>query len=454
VLTFLSLLVTLSVLILVHEFGHFFAAKSVGILAPRFSLGFGPRLWGFRVGETEFVLSAIPLGGYVKMAGMEDDEAATALEGGAPVEEVPFERTFDSKPLWARVWVISAGVIMNLLFAVFAFFCIAFFYGERMLPVTRLVPPPAAEATGPAAQLSRIPFGAKVIAVGERPVKTFEDIMAGLAQAPAGPVRLSLEGAQPVSLDLPSDPEARGTLLQAIRPLREPVIESVEPGSAAARAGLRPGDRVRAAGGRPVRTWEEFEKAIQGSPGKPLPLQVQRGATVLAVAATPAADSRKGDDGKTAQVGVLGVRSQNPWVHRDMGFGESVKAGFTNTGSTVVLIADALRKLVTGEISARNMGGLISIGEASGEYARLGLEAFLGFLALFSVNLAILNLLPIPILDGGHLMFLAIEAVRGRPLSVESRIRLSHVGLIIVVGLMLWANGNDVVRLVERYLAN
>ena len=451
-LTILSLLVTLSVLILVHELGHFFAAKSVGILAPRFSLGFGPRLWGFRAGETEFVLSAIPLGGYVKMAGMEDDEAATALEGDGPVEEVPYERTFDSKPLWARVWVISAGVIMNLLFAVFAYFCIAFFYGERLLPDTRLVPPPAVEATSPAAQLAKIPYGAKVTAVGERQVGTFEDLIKALAQAPNGPVQLSLENAAPVTLDLPADPEARGTLLNALQVFRDPVIGGVEKGSAAEAAGLRAGDRVRAAAGQPVRVWEDFEKAIRASPGKPLSLQVQRGAQVVEVTATPRPQTRRGDDGKDVQVGLLGVRSHDPRVHRDLGFFESVKAGFVNTWGTVVLIADALRKLVTGELPARSMGGLLTIGEASAESARQGMESFLVFLALFSVNLAVLNLLPIPILDGGHLMFLAIEAVRGRPLSVETRIRLSHVGLIIVVGLMLWANGNDVVRKVEQLL--
>ncbi len=452
-LTILSTIVVLSILILVHEFGHFFAAKAVGIQVPRFSLGFGKRLWGFHWGETEFVLSAIPLGGYVKMAGMEDDEAAEALEGEGPVEEVDPERTFDSKPLWARALVISAGVIMNFLFAILAYATIAQIYGETQAPAVVGGVDPAAPADV-AALAAPIPMGAKVTAVGDRPVAHFREMAQALEAAPAGPVVLRLENAAPVTLQLPESAEKRMILANTLTPRIPPVLAAVEGGSPAERAGLKVGDRVVEAGGRPIRDWVELVAAIQGSPGKPLPLVVERGGQRVALTATPASVERRSLDREMVQVGRLGAGPQPVDVtHRNVNPIEAIGIGVRETVATTGMLLRTLRQLVTGELSARNMGGLLTIGEASGESARQGLASFLTFLALFSVNLAVLNLLPIPILDGGHLMFLAIEAVRGRPLSIETRIRLSQLGLVIVVGLMLWANGNDVVRLVERYFA-
>jgi regulator of sigma E protease len=453
VLTILSTIVVLSILILVHEFGHFFAAKAVGIQVPRFSLGFGKRLWGFHWGETEFVLSAIPLGGYVKMAGMEDDEAAEALEGEGPVEEVDPERTFDSKPIWARMLVITAGVIMNFLFAILMYAALAQIYGETKVPAVVGGVDPGAPADV-AALAAPIPMGAKVTAVGDRPVAHFRELAQALEAAPAGPVVLRLENAPPVTLQLPRSAEKRMILANTLTPRMPPVISAVEGGSPAQRAGLRADDRVVEAGGRPIRDWVELVAVIQQSAGKPLAMVVERGGQRLAVTATPKVVERRGPGGKTVRVGLLGARQPPGDVtHRRVNPAEALAIGVRETGSTTGLLLRTLKQLMTGELSARNMGGLLTIGEASGESARLGLSAFLSFLALFSVNLAVLNLLPIPILDGGHLMFLAIEAVRGRPLSIETRIRLSQLGLVMVVALMLWANGNDVVRLVERYLA-
>jgi regulator of sigma E protease len=449
VLTIISTIAGLSVLILVHEFGHFFAAKAVGIHVPRFSLGFGKRLAGFHWGETEFVLSAIPLGGYVKMAGMEDDEAAEALEGGgAPAEAVDPERTFDSKPIWARTLVISAGVIMNLIFAFLVFTGLSLFYGETLHPITRISVPPAAQLTGAARALAAIPDGANVAAVGERPVSTWEDMLRELARAPAGPVRLRFTNAPPATLALPAAQDARAELLGALLPYREPVLGDVQGGSPAARAGLRAGDRVVRAGGVPVATWAQLVDAIRASPARPLALVVSRGGREVPVTVTPNAVRSRDPAGARVTVGQIGAAPEVPQVHRRVGLVESVSLGAQQTWASTVMIGDVLKQLLTGQISARNMGGLLSIGEASGETASQGFDAWLLFLALFSVNLAVLNLLPIPILDGGHLMFLAFEAVRGRPLSVEARIRLSQVGLVIVVALMIWANGNDVVRLV------
>jgi regulator of sigma E protease len=447
VLTILSTVVVLSILILVHELGHFLAAKAVNIQVPRFSLGFGKALWGFRWGETEFVISAIPLGGYVKMAGMEDDEAAEALEGGAAAEPVDPERTFDHKPLWARTLVITAGVIMNMLFAWLVYSVVTFAYGDFRVTETRV-----AVAAAPNAaldpQLAAIPQGARVVSAGGEAVTGWSDISRALRNGES-PVELRFADAPPVTLHFPGGSTARDDALQALEPFRAPVIEQVEVGSPAARAGLRPGDRVLTAAGTQVRSWQQLVSIIQERPRVPIPFTVQRDGKAVALTITPDSARDTSPSGDRIVIGRVGAGGAIPAGKVEpVGVFGAVASGARKTWITVTTLTDLLKRLVTGQLSPRTMGGLLSIGQASGETARLGLEVWLDFLAMFSVNLAILNLLPIPILDGGHLMFLAFEAVRGRPLSVEARIRLSQVGLVIVVALMLWANGNDVVRLI------
>ncbi|HST58592.1 MAG TPA: RIP metalloprotease RseP [Longimicrobium sp.] len=443
-LTILSTLVALSVLILIHEFGHFFAAKSVGIAAPRFSLGLGPRVAGFWWGETEFVISAIPLGGYVKMAGMEDDEAMEVLEGGEQAPPVDPSRTFDAKPLWARAWVISAGVIMNLLFALLVNIGLAAVQGKQYVKETRLAP--ITTVGGSAAQAANVPLGVRVTSVAGKPVANYDEIVEALRAAPAGAVALGLENRPAVTLNLPAAELSRDTLIGVLRPLSEPVIGALVPDDPAADAGLRIGDRIVSVAGTPVATWPETVQLVRASPGKPLALVVETRGERRNVTITP----RAATEGKLT-VGKIGASELPTLAYRRLGFGEALAYGTSETWRMIKLLLTTLRDLFTGALSPRNLGGLLAIGEASGDSAEQGPATFLLFLAFLSVNLAVLNLLPIPILDGGHLMFLAFEAVRGRPLSLEARIRLSHVGLIIVVGLMLWANGNDVVRLVERY---
>ncbi|HEX6746083.1 MAG TPA: RIP metalloprotease RseP [Longimicrobium sp.] len=448
-LTIVSTVVGLSLLILVHELGHFFAAKAVNIQVPRFSLGFGKRLAGFRVGETEFVVSAIPLGGYVKMAGMEDDEAAEALEGSGEGYVVDPERTFDSKPLWARALVITAGVIMNLVFAFAVFTTLPLIYGEPVTPVTRVSIAPAAELAGPGRELAVVPDGATLTQVGTKPVTVWEDVYDALRKAPAGPVQLRFSDAAPVTLNLPAARKPRRQMLNQLLPYRPAIIGEVITGLPAARAGIRPGDRVTQAGGQPVHSWDQLVAIIHTHGGKPLPLVVERDGKPLALTVTPTSSPDTNALGERVTVGKIGAApGPMPDKHRPASVGTAVRIGARSTWNASVLIVGILKKLFTGEISPRNMGGLLSIGEASGQTAAMGLEVWLTFLALFSVNLAVLNLLPIPILDGGHLMFLGFEAVRGRPLSIEARIRLSQVGLVIVVALMIWANGNDIARIV------
>ncbi|HEV2146698.1 MAG TPA: RIP metalloprotease RseP [Longimicrobiaceae bacterium] len=451
-LSIIAFFVVISILIFVHELGHFLAAKSVDVQVPRFSIGLGPRVVGFRRGETEYVLSAIPLGGYVKMAGMEDDEAAEALEGGtAAPDEAPVdpERTFDAKPLWARAWIISAGVIFNMIFAFLVYTGLGLAYGEAKVASTRVAVVGADTMAGPAATLARIPAGAEVQAVGQTRVEDWSELREALAAAPAGPVTLRLAAAPPVTVELPADEMERARALARVQPFAEPVIGEVVEGRPADQAGLRAGDRVLEAAGEPVQTWQDLESAIRSSPGEPLPLVVQRGDQRVAVTVTPETERELDAEMKRVPVGKIGVATPRPdVVQRTLGPAEAVSMGWRQTWAAAGAIVEVLGRLVTGAESMRSLGGPLAIGQISGETARLGLQAFLSFLAIFSINLAIFNLLPIPILDGGHLLFIGIEAVRGRPLSLEQRVRLSHVGMIFVIGLMVWAITNDILRVV------
>jgi regulator of sigma E protease len=442
--TLVAFLIVIGVLVFVHELGHLIAAKSVDIEVPRFSIGFGPRIAGFFWGETEYVISALPLGGYVRMAGMED---TAALEGGEELARPPSGRDFDAKPLWARVWVVSAGVLMNFLFAIVVIAGVTFVFGEAINPTTRVAISGQESLTGAAAPLAAIPVGAEISAINGTPVESWNEVAELLASEGPGPLTLQFSDGPQVTLDLPEDGSERFTILQQIQPFSEPLIGDVIPGSAAEVAGMEEDDRVVSAAGRPVRSWTDFVDVVRAHPGQPLALVVQRDGAEVPLTVTPEPTSERDATGERSEVGRLGVRQQTDLEHRDVGAGEALGEGWDLTWSTSAAIVTLLGDLFTGDESLRSLGGPLTIGQISGEASRAGIEVMLQWMALLSVNLAVLNLLPIPVLDGGQLLFLFVEALRGRPLSIEQRLRLSHVGLIIVVGIMVWAITNDVLRL-------
>jgi regulator of sigma E protease len=463
--TILATIVVLGVLIFVHELGHFLTAKWADIAVPRFSIGFGPKVIGFTRGETEYVISALPLGGYVKMAGMEEMEQ---IEGGPLTvnDTIGDEdtirdaqdgvhtrrpRDFESKSVPIRALVISAGVIMNLLFAVVAFSIIAAVWGVPTDPGTRLGGVAEERLTEGAAPLTQIEPGWVVSSVNDAEVTTWREFTLALTRMRAGEARLGFENAPTVTFELPSADEERAQVISAFEPwLRvDPVLAEVIQGGPADRAGLREGDRIISAGGRNVTTWQEFVAVIERSPGQPVPLVVERGGERVEVSVTP--HDRVLDSG--IRVGRIDVAV--PFLSLDAALPrqrpnpvQAVARGATQTWDITVLTVDFLAGMFTGRHSARNVGGPIMIGQMSGRFARAGAEAFLGFMAILSVNLAILNLLPIPVLDGGHLVFLGIEAVRGRALSFSQRMRLTQVGFVFIILLMAWAIGNDLLRAV------
>ena len=459
-ITVIATVIVLGVLIFVHELGHFVTAKLVDIEVPRFSIGLGPKLWGFRRGETEYVISWLPLGGYVKMAGMEEMEQ---VEGGATTESdttglgapvdagltseeprPPGPRDFEAKSLPARALVISAGVIMNVIFAFLVFAGGAFVWGVRQVPEAQVAVVHAERLPEGAEALASITPGTRVIAVGGERVEDWAELEQALAMAPRGETVVRLDDGRSLAVQMPQADSARAALIGALVPRLQPVIGSVTAGEPAEAAGLRPGDRILRAGGEPVDSWSELVTAVEGAGTDPLSLDIRRGEERLAVTVTPELQS---DPAATGGVPLPRIGIGYAAERERPGLAGSIAHGADQTWFWISATTGFLVQLFSGDQSPRNLGGPILIGQVSGQVVRAGIEPFLNFMAIFSINLAVLNLLPIPILDGGHLVFLLVEAVRGRALSLNQRMRLTQVGFVFLLAIMVWALANDVLRL-------
>jgi regulator of sigma E protease len=447
--TLLAFFVVLGVLIFVHELGHFLAAKAVDIAVLRFSLGLGPptRL-SFKRGETEYCVSWIPFGGYVKMAGFEEEGAAGALEGPRDTAGIAPERTFDHKPMWARLVVMGAGVTMNVLFAILVYSGLTAYYGTAVDPsvtvgevrVDRL--PPGAEA------LRDLRPGDRIVSISGDTVTGWQDVMGQLLLADA-PLRIAVAGrAEPIAVNLPlKDQAGRGRLLAAIVPRHEPVVRELVPGYPASAAGIRAGDRIVRIGADSVATWEQLVGLLEKTSGDSIALGVLREGRVLTVRVAPRLVTVELDSGKTRRVPKIGIGYRELKRYGPIA---SLGEGVRRSWDSATQVWFTIRRIATGKLPASEIGGPILVGQLSGEAARLGPDVFLGFMALFSVNLAILNLLPIPVLDGGNIVLLIIEAARRRPVSLEMRQRVTTIGLLLLVLLMLFATYNDVGRVLKK----
>jgi regulator of sigma E protease len=446
VTTIVAFVVVLGILILVHEWGHFLVARLSGVGVERFSIGFGPVLWRYRGKVTEYCLSAFPLGGYVKMMG--DDE--NPLEGGKTGEVDPGQ-AFSNKPLPVRFLIVFAGPAMNAVLAVVIFSLVFMILGRPVVPaiVGRVT------EGGPAAHAG-LTMGDRITAISGRPAQYWEDVLLAVQDQQGRPLQLTVKGeggertvtVTPVSTktrDLFGD--ERDVWDIGARPFTAPVVGEALSGLPAERAGLKSGDTVVAIEGKPIRTWDDVAESIRKRAGQPTSLTVRRGTETLTVSLVPNTFKERGPDGQEIEVGRIGISPALPTTYVRSNPVVAVWDGVTRTAEVTALTAIGLYKIVRGQIERSNIGGPIQIAVTAGEQARQGLPSLAVFTAVISVNLFLLNLLPVPMLDGGHLLFFACEAVLGRPLSVRKREVAQQVGFVLLMLLMVYAVYNDLDRI-------
>ena len=353
----ISFVIVLGLLIFVHEFGHFLFAKLFGVKVLRFSLGFGPKLFGRQIGETEYLISAFPLGGYVKMYGENP---------GEEVEEAEANRSFSGKPLWQRFLIVAGGPGFNLLFAVLLFF-----------------------------------------------------------------------------------------LLYAVVGLPQPVpgtkIGLVAPDSPAAAAGILVGDEILSINDQATKEWEQISEMVRQGGGKPVTLVIRRGESTLTLVGTPTIQPITNIFGeKVGERYLLGITRSEELIFEKVSLLAACKAGFIQTWNLIYLTILSLVKIFQKVVPASELGGPILIAQLAGQQMEAGWMNLIYFIGLLSVNLGILNLFPIPILDGGHLLFFSMEAIMRRPLSMKTREMLQQIGLFLLVSLMFFVFYNDIMRLIGR----
>lgn len=440
-----SFLVVLSILIFIHELGHYFLARILGVGVERFSIGFGPKLVGWTSGRTDFRISAIPLGGYVKMVG---DEPGADL----PPEDLPL--SFTHKPVWRRMLIVAAGPVFNLLLAVVLLWGLVFWYG---LPVME---PVVGEVTPDSPAFSAgLRTGDLVLSVDGRPVDSWEEITKRVRRAsPDQALVFEIErsgGRRQVAVFAVSMefPDALGGTERRMGIGASPFVPStigfVKEGFPASAAGLRPGDRVIRVDGQPTPTWSAMAERIQATGGGLLKLDVERQGEILSL--TLQAREESFDDGMGGRVTrhVVGI-SPEPYTRAmHPGFFGAMVEGTRQTAEIARVTGLALVRMVRGSLSKDNLGGPIMIAQMAGSEARKGIGNLLAFIAVISVNLALLNLLPIPVLDGGHLLFYTIELVRGKPVGIRGREIAQQVGIFLLLSLMVFAFYNDIVRLIR-----
>ncbi|RKY85835.1 RIP metalloprotease RseP [candidate division KSB1 bacterium] len=350
--TLIAFIFVLGVLIFLHEFGHFIFAKLTGIRVERFSLGFPPRAFGKKIGETDYCISYIPLGGYCKMAGMIDESLNSKGIEGKPWE-------FMSKPAYIKALVVSAGPLMNFLLAVLVFAASSFFVGERII----------------------------------------------------------------------ND---------------KSIIGEVIKGSPAEKAGLMPGDRITAIGDKKIFKWEEMTGIVHNNPEKILNFSWIHNGKVVSKDIKTRRDTLIDADGKKVVVGIIGIYPRIDTIK--VGFISSIGIGFKRTYQLTKLVAISIKKVVTGKESIKSFGGPIFIAKLAGESARSGIESLFVFMAFLSLNLGFLNLLPVPVLDGGHLVFIVLEAILRKPVPVKTKLVIHQIAMALIFLFIIIVTYNDIIR--------
>jgi regulator of sigma E protease len=421
-----AFILVLGILIFAHEAGHFFVAKLFRVRVLVFSFGFGQRLFGFKKGDTDYRVSLIPLGGYVRMAGDIPEETQQG-------EPDPAE--FLSKPKWQRFLILLAGPFMNLLIA------IAFIAAINMAGTeTLIIKPVIGEVTPnkPAARAG-LQVGDRIVAINGEPMENFDDLRMAISMHANTPLRVEYvrDGARRTTTMTPDRENSEfGPVGRAgVRPWIDAVVGRVRPGSPAARAGLQPGDRIVSANGKPVIELTQLDAVFDQAKGGPIVLMVGRGSRQLQIA-LPAVKVTDQD----AYRGFI-----PPTEIRKLSFGPAIVDSVQQNWKTLKYTGVSVRRIFQGEGSVKELSGPISIARISGEMLRQGWIAVVALMAMISLQLGIMNLLPIPVLDGGHIMVLLIEGAVRRDLSVRVKERIQQVGFAVLAALMIVVLYNDVI---------
>ncbi|MDH3234353.1 MAG: RIP metalloprotease RseP [Alphaproteobacteria bacterium] len=446
-------LVILTILVFVHEMGHYTVARMNGVRVETFSIGFGREIFGWndRSG-TRWKFSLIPLGGYVKMFG--DANAASAGSEGLETM-TPAERkvSFHHKSVGARSAIVFAGPFINYVFALLVLICLFMFYGQPFTPPKIGVVTP----DGPAATAGLKP-GDRIVAIDGQSVARFEEAIQLIRLNPEIKVVVSVER-DGKRIDIPVTPTKHTVTDRhdnkhvigriGVTPFSAAVVDKVQAKSAAAAVGMRTGDRIVSVARTPVRSFEEMAQVIRDNPGRTVALGVIRDGRRITLRPTLARFEIKLRSGETMTIGRLGItRKRVEYVQH--GFGTAAWQAVRETVAMTRATATAIGQMIEGKRSTKDLGGPLKIAEISGQMAQLGIREYIWFMAILSLHLCLINLFPVPMLDGGHLVFYAYEAVAGKPLGERAQEYGFRIGLALVLTLMLFVTWNDIVHLTDK----
>ncbi|OGW40006.1 MAG: RIP metalloprotease RseP [Nitrospirae bacterium RBG_13_39_12] len=434
----LSALILIGIIIFVHELGHFLLAKLTGVRVLKFSLGFGPKLIGKKYGDTEYLISSLPLGGYVKML------------GETPGEELKEEDklvAYNYQPVWKRFLIVFSGPLFNLVFA-FLIFIFIFLSGIPALY------PDVGNVTesSPAAKAGLI-TGDKILEINGRAVDSWDEIINFMDENQGQNLLIKVRrGGNIIELSVTPVRKSGKSIFGedkelwdiGISPLIYPVVGEVVKGGQAEKAGVEKGDIIANIDGNAIKTWEDMTAIIHGNPGKPLKFKIKRDNHVMEMTIAPV----KTPVGDGKEIGLIGIRPSGNDFIKKYSISEAVPLGAKKTWEMSVLTVVSIVKLIQRVIPADTIGGPILIVQMAGEQASRGLLDFILFMAIININLGIINLLPIPILDGGHILFLGIEAISKKPINEKVIAIAQRVGLAIILTIMVFALYNDIIRLV------